>query len=141
VNVITTTDGGLQRVTKENVGAYIKGYSGLLAIIEQAIRQRGFRQVGGTFVMKAGSNCEGFNGGIVSIAQSDFRIKLVSGWPAMFEKLAQQGRLKQFEGIVIEDAIAVGLPGGWENVFGLGKVEDGRIEINFSNCKVTLTPH
>jgi len=134
VNVITMKDGTPQRVTKENVDAYIKGYSGLLAIIDQAIRQRGFRQVGGTFVMKVGSNCKGFNDGTVSIAQSDFRIKLVSGWPALFEGS---------EGIVIEDTIAIGIgaPENFEDVIGLGKVEAGRAEINFGNCKITLTPH
>lgn len=141
VNVIQIMNGIPQRVTKENVDAYVKGYSDVFAINDQAIRQRGFRQVGGTFAMKVGSNCKGFSDGTVSIAQSDFSIKLVSGWPATFEKLAQTGRLKQFEGIVIEDTIAIGLPGDWEDVFGLGKVEVGRTEINFGNCRVTLTPH
>jgi hypothetical protein len=140
-NVIMLIFGTAQRVTKENVDAYTKGLSGLLDIISQAIRQRGVRQVGGTFIMNVGSNCEGFNNGIASIAQSDFRIKLVSGWPAMFEKLARLGGLAQFEGIVIEDTIAIGLPGDWEDVFGLGKIEAGRTEINFGKCTVTLTPH
>jgi ankyrin repeat protein len=139
VNVITLKDGTPQRVTKENVDAYIKGYSGILAIIDQSIRQRGFRQVGGTFVMNVGPSCVGFNNGAVSIAQSDFRIKLVSGWPAVFEKLAQLNGLANLEGIVIEDTIAVGLPGRMEEVVGLGKVEAGRTEINFGHCKVTLT--
>lgn len=140
-NVITLSFGTPQRVTTENVDAYIKGYSGVLAIIDRAIRQRGFRQVSGTFVMNVGSNCEGFNNGTVSIAQSDFKIKLVSGWPAIFERLAQSGGLAQMEGIVIEDTIAIGVPGMMGDVFGLGKVEVGRTEINFGNCKVTLTPH
>ncbi len=78
VNVITMKDGTPQRVTKENVDAYTKCYSDLFAIISQAIPQRGFRQVGGTFVMNVGSNCEGFSDGTVSIAQRDFRIALVS---------------------------------------------------------------
>jgi hypothetical protein len=134
VNVITVKDGTPQRVTKENVDAYMKGYSGLLAIIDQTIRQRGFRHVGGTFVMKVGSNCKGFNDGTVSIAQNDFRIKLVSGWPTPLEG---------FEGIVIEDTIAIGIgaPGSLEDVISLGKVKADRAEINFGDCKLTLTPH
>jgi predicted LPLAT superfamily acyltransferase len=140
VKLITLSFGTPQRVTKENVDAYIKSYSGLISIIDQAIRQRGFRQVGGTFVMNVGPSCVGFNNGIVSIAQSDFKIKLVSGWPAVFGKLAQLNGLANLEGIVIEDTIAVGLPGRMEEVFGLGKAEAGRTEINFGHCKVTLTP-
>ena len=89
VKLITLSFGTPQRVTKENVDAYIKMLFGLISIIDQAIRQRGFRQVDGTFVMNVGPSCVGFNNGIVSIAQSDFEIKLVSGWPAVFEKLAQ----------------------------------------------------
>ena len=133
-------NGTLQRVTKENVDAYTKAYSGMFAFIGQVIRQRGFRQVGGTFVMSVGPSCVGFNNGTVSIAQSDFGIKLVSGWPAVFEKLAQLNGLANLEGIVIEDTIAVGLPGRMDEVLGLGKVEAGRTEINFGNCRVTLTP-
>jgi hypothetical protein len=139
VNVIQIINGTPQKVTKENVDAYIKGYSDVLVINDQVIRQRGYRQVGGTFMMNVGSNCEGFSDGTVSIEQNDFRIKLVSGWPSMFEKLARTGRLTQFEGIVIEETIAVGLPGDWGDVFGLGKVEAGRPEINFGKCRVTLT--
>ncbi len=71
--MITIKDGTPQRVTKENVDAYIKCYSDLFSIVSQAIRQRVFRQVGGTFVMNVGSNCEGFTDGTVSIAQRDFR--------------------------------------------------------------------
>jgi hypothetical protein len=130
-----------QRITKDNVDAYIRGYSGVLAIIEQAIRQRGFRQVGGTFLMNVGPNCEGFSDGTVSIAQSDFRITLARGWPAVFDRLARLGGSEHFEGVVIEDTIAVGALGNMEEVIGLGKVKAGRAEINFGNCKVTLTPH
>ena len=70
----TIKDGTPQKVTKEDVDAYIKCYSDLLVIDDQVIRQRGYRQVGGTFMMNVGSNCEGFSDGTVSIEQSDFRI-------------------------------------------------------------------
>ncbi len=133
-------NGTPQTVTKENVDAYTKAYSGMFAVIGQVIRQRGFRRVSGTFAMKVGSNCEGFNDGTVSITQSDFKIKLVSGWPVLFDRLAQQGGSAHFEGVVIEDTIAVGALGNMEEVMGLGKVEAGRTEINFGNCRVTLTP-
>jgi hypothetical protein len=131
VNVISMKNGVPQIVTKENVDAYTKGYSGWLAIMDQAIRQRGFRQVGGTFVMNVESNCKGFNDGTVSIVQSDFRIKLASGWPAL---------VQGFEGLVVEDTIAVGTGalGDTEKMIGLGKLEAGRAEIKFGNCKVTL---
>ena len=129
-----------QRITKDNVDAYMKAYSGSLAIIDQVIRQRGFRQVGGTFGMNVGPSCVGFNNGTVAIAQSDFKIKLVSGWPAVFDRLAQQGGSARLEGVVIEDTIAVGALGILGDVIGLGKVEAGRTEINFDKCKVTLTP-
>jgi hypothetical protein len=127
-----------QRITKDNVDAYMKVYSGTLAILDQTIRQRGFRQVGGTFVMNIGPSCEGFNDGTVSITQSDFSVKLVSGWPAVFDRLAQQGGSVHFEGVVIEDTIAVGALGIMAEVIGLGKVEAGRTEINFGKCKVML---
>lgn len=140
-NVITMKDGTPQRVTKENVDAYTKCYSDLFAIVSQAIRQRGFRQVGGTFVMNVGSNCEGFSNGAVSIVQRDFRITLATGWPAVFDRLARLGGSAHFEGIVIEDTIAVGAVGIMEEVMGLGMVEASRTEINFGKCKVTLTPH
>ena len=139
--MITIKDGTPQRVTKENVDAYIKCYSDLFSIVSQAIRQRGLRQVGGTFVMNVGSNCEGFTDGTVSIAQRDFRIALVTGWPAVFDRLARIGGSAHFEGVVIEDTIAVGALGNMEEVMGLGKVEAGHVEINFGKCKVTLTPH
>ena len=129
-----------QRITKDNVDAYIDVYSGVLSILSQTIRQRGFRQVGGTFVMNVGPSCVGFNNGAVSIAQSDFKIKLVSGWPAAFDRLAQLGGSEHFEGVVIEDTIAVGALGIMDEVMGLGKVEAGRTEINFGRCTVTLTP-
>jgi hypothetical protein len=142
VNVISLfRDHTPQRITKDNVDAYMKAYSGSLAIIDQVIRQRGFRHVGGTFVMKVGPSCVGFNDGIASIAQSDFSVKLVSGWPAVFGRLAQLGGPAHFGGVVIEDTIAVGALGNMEDVIGLGKVKAGRAEINFGNCKVTLTPH
>jgi ankyrin repeat protein len=139
VNVISLfKDHTPQRITKDNVDAYMKAYSGSLAIIDQVIRQRGFRQVGGTFVMNVGPSCVGFNNGTVAIAQSDFKIKLVSGWPAVFDRLAQQGGSVHFEGVVIEDTIAVGALGILGDVIGLGKAETGRTEINFGKCKVTL---
>lgn len=141
VNVITMKDGTPQRVTKENVDAYTKCYSDLFALVSQAIPHRGFRQVGGTFVMNVGSNCEGFSDGTVSIAHRDFRIALVTGWPAVFDRLARIGGSAHFEGVVIEDTIAGGALGNMEEVMGLGKVEAGRVEINFGKCKVTLTPH
>ena len=85
-------------------------------------------------------NCEGFTDGTVSIEQNDFRIKLVTRLAKhVFEKLARTGGPTQFEGIVIEETIAVGVPGNWGDVFGLGKVEAGRPEINFGKCRVTLT--
>ena len=75
MNVISFfKDHVLQRITKDNVDAYIKVYSGTLSILDQTIRQRGFRQVGGTFAMNVGPSCVGFNNGTVAIAQSDFNI-------------------------------------------------------------------
>jgi ankyrin repeat protein len=141
MNVISFfKDHVLQSITKDNVDAYMNVYSGALSILSQTIRQRGFRQVGGTFVMNVGPSCVGFNNGTVSITQSGFSIKLVSGWPAAFGRLAQLGGPAHFGGVVIEDTIAVGAPGIMEEVIGLGKVEAGRTEINFGNCRVTLTP-
>jgi hypothetical protein len=139
--VVMFKDGTLQRVTEDNVDSYRKCYSDLFAIVSQAIPQRGFRQVGGTFVMNVGSNCEGFTDGTVSIAQRDFRIALVTGWPAVFDRLARIGGSAHFEGVVTEDTIAVGALGNMEEVMGLGKVEAGHVEINFGKCKVTLTPY
>ncbi len=138
--MITLSFGTPQKVTKDNVDAYIYSYLGLLSILDQAIRQRGFRKVGGTFVMNVGPSCAGFNNGTVSIAQSDFKIKLVDGWPAVFDKLARAGGSAHFEGVVIDDTIAVGALGVMEEMIGLGRVEAGRIEIRFGNCRVTLTP-
>lgn len=139
-SVITLSFGRPQRITKDNVDAYIDSYSGLLSILTQAIRQRGFRHVGGTFVMSAGPSCAGFNNGTVLITQSDFKIKLVDGWPAAFDRLARAGGSAHFQGVIIDDTIAVGALGVTEEMFGLGKVEAGRIEINFGNCRVMLTP-
>jgi TPR repeat protein len=125
--------GGAQHtITKENADAYFKGYSDVLAIIEQVIRQRGFRQVSGTFAMKVGPNCEGngFRDGTVSITQTDYALKLeIDGWPA------------KLEGLIIEDMIAVGAADNiMPNAIGRGKAEAGRVELNFDMCVVTLAP-
>jgi hypothetical protein len=121
-----------QSVTKDNADAYVKGYSDTLAIHGQAIRRRGFRKVGGDFVMKVGPNCQqkGFTDGAVSIAQADFALKFKMGWVA------------QFEGVVVEDTITIGAPDhDIPDVIGLGKIEaGGLVELNFGDCDVTLTP-
>ena len=128
--VVVILNGTPHAITKENADAYIEGYSGTLALHEQAIEQRGFRQVGGNFAMKVvGPTCgqQGFADATVSIAQNQYRLTLEKGWPT------------QYEGLIIEDTIAIAAPGSYNRgVIGQGKVKADLTEINFGNCTVIL---
>lgn len=152
LTIRTSVDGKPQTIDKSNYQTFVSGYEERLRIYSQAISQRGFAQIGGTYAMAVGAACKqlaGLENGAAVIKQDGFQFQWETG--------IYQGKVA-LRGVVVESGIAVTSKIGSFDV--RGKVSNGVIELRSmpssgvnvrslhlsgpqesSSCSITLTPN
>jgi hypothetical protein len=127
--VVTSLDGKPETITKDNADAYAKSYGDRLAIYGQAIRSRGFANVGGRYAMSASPACQGIGlaDRTVTIEQTGYELKLDTGWGVKNDGVAVENAIV-FQHALEPDVSLVGTAAG------------GAIELRAGACSLTLKP-